>query len=72
MDHKVAEFIIVTVNEPHFQESIEAYVKDRKKSLHAFLETEKDPLAIYRIQGQIQELNQLLSLKDRVNSESRR
>lgn len=72
MNRKVAEQLLPLVNDPYFQGSIEVYVGDRIESLHTSLENELDTARIFRLQGQIMELKQLLSLKERLGREKDR
>ena len=44
---------------PHDKLAVEKYIVDRVSELHKTIEQESDTTAIYRAQGQIQELRRL-------------
>lgn len=68
MDNKLASHLKLLVNQPEYPRLIDEYIQSRKEVIYAMLTNEKDTTVIFRLQGQLAELNILAHLRDQVNS----
>ena len=61
---ETARKLLSLVNNRQNMDRLGAYVEDRLSFLHRELESQTEPHAVYRLQGQIKEVRRLLTLRD--------
>lgn len=55
------------VNEPELWEALKEYVEDERSKQLKTLSVSSEPIDIYRAQGRLYALNNILHLRDRIN-----
>lgn len=69
MDKALASKLKQLVNQPEYPRLIEEFIESRRQAIYAMLANEKDTTTIFRLQGQLIELNILSKLRDQVNGD---
>jgi hypothetical protein len=69
MDKELASKLKQLVNQPEYPRLIDEYIKSRQQAIFAMLSNEKDTTVIFRLQGQLHELNILSKLREKVNGD---
>lgn len=69
MDKALASKLKLLVNQPEYPRLIEEYIKSRREIINSSLAFEKDTTTIFRLQGQLAELNVLSKLRDQINGD---
>jgi len=69
MDKELASKLKQLVNQPEYPRLIDEYIKSRQQAIYAMLSNEKDTTVIFRLQGQLHELNILSKLREKVNGD---
>lgn len=67
METKLALRLKQLVNQPEYPRLMDEYIQSRKDAIYQMLTNEKDTTTIFRLQGQLHELNILSKLRDLVN-----
>ena len=67
METKLALKLKQLVNQPEYPRLMDEYIQSRKDAIYQMLTNEKDTTTIFRLQGQLHELNILSKLRDLVN-----
>lgn len=68
MEKKLASQLKQLVNQPEYPRLMDLYITERKQRLHDMLACERDTHQIFRLQGQLAELNVLSKLRDMINN----
>lgn len=71
MDKQLARQLLLVVNDNYTVDAFKQYASDRIDYLRKQLDSLTDPVAIYRIQGQITELKRFESLREEVINASK-
>ena len=69
MEKELALKLKQLVNQPEYPKLMELYIEARRKAIYNMLANEKDTTTIFRLQGQLSELNILSKLRDQVNGD---
>ncbi len=69
MDKELASKLKQLVNQPEYPRLMEVYIESRRKAIQNMLANERDTTTIFRLQGQLTELNILSKLRDQVNGD---
>lgn len=64
--------IKLLTNNQQAWEALTDHLKDRLEKERQRLETQNEPADIYRLQGRIQNIKELLKLREKVNDDERR